>query len=408
MTPETGDENNDQSGGVKIGDVEGGIAGSTIAGRDVIKNITNYFIGDTDQQRAYQIRQNMLQLVKRTWIEGVLQQSVHNQTLIELGMETKPDALSHPWDAVVQMPDRETVPIQPGRTILQMFDQSNGSLLLLGEPGSGKTTMVLELCRLLIEQAEEEPYRQIPIVFNLSTWKPDPKKKLVQAFTDWLVNELKDKYSVPNKVSRPWIEKDALVLLLDGLDEVSGENRDACVQTINEFLAEHSMSLAVCSRKQEYEALPTQLALRDALLIQPLTNRQVDEYLQAAGEGLISVKNALKRDPELREFAQTPLILNILLLAYQDASEEDLAALEKSGNYQGRLMDVYIDRMFKRRTTSHSFSRINTQVWLSWLAQDDDGAKANHIFHRSHTTKLVTLSQCCQTNDFLAGFWTAV
>lgn len=369
MAAETVNENDDQKGGVIIGDVDGGIENSTIAGRDVIKNITNYFIGDSNKQRDIRNRHNMLQLVQKTWIEGVLNQSLHGQALLELGMETKPGALINPWDKEVQMPDRESEPVKPGTSMLKLFDQANGSLLILGEPGSGKTTVLLELCRLLIEQAEEELAKQIPIVLNLSTWKPNAKKKPTQAFTEWLVSELKDKYFVSNKISRPWIEEDALVLLLDGMDEISAENRDTCVLVINEFLTEHSIPVAVCSRRQEYEGLSTRLALRDALLIQSLTIQQVDAYLRAAGEGLAMIDQALKRDPGLQEFAQSPLILTTLLLAYQDASEEDLAALEKAGNYQKRLFDIYIDRMFKRRSISQSYSPAKTQAWLSWLAQ---------------------------------------
>lgn len=367
MTSEPGDERHKHTGGAYIGgsvDTRGG----DFVGRDYIKQITNIFLGDTEQQRDFRNRQNMLQLVWNTWIEGVLNPSLQNKAIIDLDMETNPDALIHPWDMVIQIPDKESVPVKPGTTILEIFNQANRSLLLLGEPGSGKTTMLLELCRQLIKQAEEDTYQQIPVIFNLSTWKPDSKKTLAQAFADWLVSELKDKYFVPNKISRLWIEKDFLVLLLDGLDEISGENLDICVNSINAFLAEHSMPLVVCSRTQEYEALSTKFALHGALLIQPITDRQLDDYMKEAGKGLVSVEKALKRDPELQEFAKTPLILNILTLAYQDASEDDLIALEKSENYRKHLFDVYIDQMFRRRTIRNTYKTKNTLKWLSWIA----------------------------------------
>jgi hypothetical protein len=46
----------------------------------------------------------MLQLVRNTWIKGVLEQSLHGAAMIELGMEERADAVERPWDMIVQMP----------------------------------------------------------------------------------------------------------------------------------------------------------------------------------------------------------------------------------------------------------------------------------------------------------------
>ena len=152
----------------------------------VAQVITNIFRGGIDEARELHLRQRMLQLVWNTWIEGVLKKSLFIEVHIELNMETRPDAVEHPWDTVVQMPDKEHVPVAPGTTILELLDQANGSLLILGEPGSGKTTMLLELCQLAIERAKADPLQPIPVVLSLSSWKPEPHKNIVQAFTDWL------------------------------------------------------------------------------------------------------------------------------------------------------------------------------------------------------------------------------
>src|SRR5262245_59491247 len=61
---------------VTIGDIQGGIYGSEIAGRDISigQKIVNIFTGDTSQ-RDQRNRQTMLKLVKDFWVKGVLENS---------------------------------------------------------------------------------------------------------------------------------------------------------------------------------------------------------------------------------------------------------------------------------------------------------------------------------------------
>jgi hypothetical protein len=163
----------------------------------------------------------------------------------------------------------------------------------LGEPGSGKTTTLLELARDLIARAEKDSTLPIPVVFNLSSWaeqrqkrskKRQPQAEKPQAIAQWLVNELRAKYGVPSKMGRQWIEKNDLILLLDGLDEVKSEHRRACVDAINDFRLEHGLTgIVVGSRTREYEELASRLKLNGAVLIQPLTSEQIDHYIAAGG-----------------------------------------------------------------------------------------------------------------------------
>ena len=118
-------------------------------------------------------------------------------------------------------------PILPeGTTVIDLFDQlgTGRTLLLLGEPGAGKTITLLQLARELLTRAEQDMEALIPVVFNLSSWG---SKTL--SIADWLAAELTTKYQVPKAIAQPWIREQQLLLLLDGLDEVRAEHRDACV-----------------------------------------------------------------------------------------------------------------------------------------------------------------------------------
>ena len=184
--------------------------------------------------REVRNRQAMLKLVNDIWIKSVLENPLHGAALIALGLEERKDAVESPRDRDLQTPDQSNRLLPPGTKIVDVFDQKGHPLLILGEPGSGKTIMLLELARDTIARAEKDSDEPIPVVFNLSSWT-DTK----QSIADWLVNELDNIYKIPNKIALSWIGNDMLLLLLDGLDEVALERREKCVEAINEFRQKH-------------------------------------------------------------------------------------------------------------------------------------------------------------------------
>ncbi len=329
--------------------------------RPRIYKISSY---NTEQQRARRNRLAMLQLVRNTWIKGVLEQSLHGAAMIELGMEERTDAVEKPWDMIVQMPDREDRVLPPSTRMVDVFDETGGALLILGEPGSGKTTMLLELTHQTIERAEEYPTQPIPVVFNLSSWAVRE-----QAIADWLVDEMRTKYNIPKKIAKSWIWNDELLLLLDGLDEVKTDRQEACVKAINKFHQEHLVPLAVCSRLADYEALTGQLKLQGAVVLRPLTKQQIDQYLSGIGVELQAVQESLKRDLALQELAKSPLTLSIMTLAYRGMSLERLQALQRVEDRRKHLFSTYVQRMFQRRGVDERYSPKKTIFWLTWLAQ---------------------------------------
>src|SRR3954469_14227073 len=134
----------------------------------------------------------MLEKVKKTWIDGYLKDSLHNLARIDLDLEERPSTVSSPWDLILQRPGRNREPVPAGQPISAIFNDVGRSLLILGDPGSGKTTLLLELARDLLERAEQHVDHPIPVVFHLSSWAVRRSP-----LTDWLVDELDKRYSVP-------------------------------------------------------------------------------------------------------------------------------------------------------------------------------------------------------------------
>ena len=120
----------------------------------------------TTSAREERNRQGMLELVSNSWVKGVLEQSLHGEVLIELGLEERRDAVLNSQGIELQTPGKPNCLLPPSMEIVDVFDEVGQTLLIMGEPGSGKTTMLLELARGTIELIEEDPHHQIPVVFN--------------------------------------------------------------------------------------------------------------------------------------------------------------------------------------------------------------------------------------------------
>jgi signal peptidase I len=314
-------------------------------------------------RQEYLNRQALLNKVQNFWIKGVLERSLYNQARIELGLEDRLDALDMAWVT----PEHPRLPLPRGTKVISKFDELGvgaRTLLILGAPGSGKTTALLELTCDLIDRAEQDIHQPIPVVFNLPSWAGEKHK-----LADWLVLELKAKYHESSKsLCQSWIEKQQLLLLLDGLDEMRAERREECVKAINQFTQEHGQTeIVVTSRIKDYENLSSRLQFQGAVFIQPLNPEQIHDYLNQASDRLAGVKLALQTDTAIQELARTPLMLSVMVLAYEGLEPAELPqmSLEEQRKY---LFDKYIKRMLDRRWEQR-YPKEKVLHWLKFLAR---------------------------------------
>jgi len=348
-----------------IGDGNVQVAGdhnTVTVNQTIIQKFFNIFKSDAEtlEQRNRRI---LLNHVENAWIKGVLDASLHGAALLELGIKQDPEAVTqYPW-TLKKESTHETLPA--GTSMLEIFDSigMGRSLLILGAPGSGKTTMLLELARGLIARAREDVTQPIPMVFNLSSWTES------KTLADWLAQELNNLYSVPRKTAPDWVKGNKLLLLLDGLDEVRQESRAKCVEAINEFREQNGLtSLAVCSRSQDYSDLKATLSFEGAIEVQPLTQGQITEFFNRIEDEMAGIKQALEKDSGLREMAETPLFLNIMLMAYRGKRDVEISVAGDENAQRRHLFDYYIQHMFEWRSKNVRFKKQDVLHWLSWLA----------------------------------------
>ncbi len=263
-----------------------------------------------------------------------------------------------------------------GTKILDIFDQVDRCLLILGDPGSGKTTAMLELARDLISLAELDGGQPVPVILNLSSWSENQ-----EPLHEWVQHELNSQYNVAPAMCKQWIDVDQLggrphlVLLLDGLDEVQQQYREVCVARINEMKAAYGdcMPFAVCSRIADYDLLKQKLNLSASIVIQPLGEDQVDRYFESLGHDYQELHDMLAADLVLRSAVDTPLMLRILVTAYQGLAGSALPKFDSVEKQRKYLLASYVDhveRAFSKdcHQLAAQYPRKEALHTLGWMA----------------------------------------
>lgn len=254
--------------------------------------------------------------------------------------------------------------LPPETRVIEVFTREEiaGRLLILGEPGSGKTITLLQLADDLIEQAEQDSTPQVPVIFELSAWKNDK-----QSLPQWLVAQLRDNYSIDEKVSQKWLENKRILPLLDGLDELGLPRQRLAIQAINQYLQQDlSRRLVVCCRWEEYRRGKKKLhQLHGAYYLQPPSDSVIRDYLQSLGQQQLWSK--IDSNPLMKELAQKPLFLNLMIPAFKGEailSEEKLFEDYIAGQLNP---DNHDPRKYPQGVP---YTEENTKHWLSYLARN--------------------------------------
>ena len=289
--------------------------------------------------------------------------------------------------------------LDPGQLMIEVFGREDivGKLLILGTPGAGKTTVLLSLAEQLLVGAIASPQTCIPIIFELSTWKNDN-----QPIQDWLIEQLYDLYGGDRKLRRyeQWLEKQVLLPLLDGLDELGMERQQKCMAKLNEFTRQYRQ-VVVCCRSKEFEESGIQLGnLRGAVALEPLSDRQIQTYLQQVErEGLWQ---QIQKTPEMQQMLEpndgeagllrVPLFVSLAASIY-DANQPFRT--------KGELLERYIDRQLRfdirssdrrkeleRRKWAYATPEKEPSVkltlsYLAWLARQlDKSSEVNFLLEK--------------------------
>jgi HEAT repeat protein len=229
----------------------------------------------------------------------------------------------------------QTLPAQ------QVLSFRKNKAVLLGAPGSGKTTLVNYFALMLSGQAMSDPTQiglsqgedWLPIVVRIRDWALEPKLGLL-AYLRWYATESLAVKALPEGFFEHWLERGRSLILLDGLDEVVDEGqRRRIVEQIETFLHQYQENPAVITSRPagyrwdffnleefpHYTLEPFDERQRNLFIDHWYSNRERDPA--KAERRKADLCKALKGKDRLRLLAKNPLLLTIIALIHRYQAE---------------------------------------------------------------------------------------
>ncbi|MEW5868384.1 MAG: tetratricopeptide repeat protein [Chloroflexota bacterium] len=324
-------------------------------------------------------RDVLLEKIRQEWIENWQGCSLQRRVVEQLELQDQPGALAELRVQVSGAEGQSTQALPLGPQLIPLFEQCGRWMWVLGQPGSGKTSVLHELVHRLGGRASRNQARPVPVVLNLSTWKPQER-----SLARWAAAELERRYQVPVKLSLRWLESSALVLLLDGLEQVPPEARLECVQAIQRFAFGYSQAGVVVScDPQAYAELAPHLEAHLALRLLPLEAAQVEASLRLAGRGALACYRAWAERPAMQAALQSPLLLDLFLLAVANGAAETLVDVASPEELRQRLLENYAGKALEDFALPEGATREDAQRWLAWIARNLRQRRQRTLFQES-------------------------
>lgn len=288
----------------------------------------------------------------------------------------------------------------------------NGRLVILGDPGAGKTLSAITLVLQLLKDLDGTR-GPVPVRFSLASWNPG------LAGEEWLARQLASDYGIPPVVGAKLIAAGRVTPVLDGLDEMDGDlgvggsldRALAALEWLNEdfVLGDDYAPAVVTCRAKQYRTLRERGKVvhgaKEVSLLELSVadiRAHVDKVFAYAEDRRLQWHPVLDRLDEtdfsaIRSVLSTPWRLTLAITLVKDGRSPDTLLRPKAGESSeetgarvgDELLAGYIpaatrlaskreDPAIKRGAT---YDPVVVQRWLGELARRlvrDDGGSGTH------------------------------
>jgi hypothetical protein len=211
-----------------------------------------------------------------------------------------------------------------------LFAECSGRLLIVGEPGSGKTVALYRMIEDYHRRPPADPYTAVLV--NLSAWQPT-----FATFEDFLVHTLCDQQGPYRNKATGTLTTAAndrrFAVFLDGLDEIAPEHRKGFVDTFERYMKKPSQAPVVLTcRDTEYQELSVKLGLNMAVKIADLADsvvrKEAERLARAHKPGWETIAKSA-----LPAWIRRPLFLSMAIRAGIDPTSVRLEGVEPGDEF---------------------------------------------------------------------------
>ncbi|NET68431.1 MAG: NACHT domain-containing protein [Moorea sp. SIO1G6] len=279
-----------------------------------------------------------------------------------------------------EKPERALLEKTTGRKFLaqQLLSQSQSRrVVILGAPGSGKTTLMSYFAVMLAESKAEVlgldgDTDWLPILIRMRDFGINLDKNLIDYARGFAENTMSVQ-RLPVGFFEHWLSDGRALILLDGLDEVAEEaKRNDVVRRIENFLGQFDRNRAIItSRPAGYRRDFFRTEDFPHYQIEPFDDSKISAFIdnwynsrfqdQAEAERRKdSLRKALDDNDRIKLLARNPLLLTIIALIHRYQ-----AVLPKE---RYKLYDKAVETLL---TSWDANKELSSDKWLTYLSLDD-------------------------------------
>lgn len=272
-------------------------------------------------------------------------------------------------------------------SVLEYYDSlSPGRLVVLGEPGAGKTVLVMQLLIKLLNERKHDTSKPVPVLISAAAYDTS------LAWDKWLAGHLALRFGIGAEIAARLVRDGRILPVVDGVDEMDPVGKPVragvLVAALNASMrGQEKAPVVVTCRLGEYQALVREIDRATHIEMLPLTSDETVGYLQdqflnqdeqQRWEPVVACLRANPDGPLATQLA-TPWRLTLALAAFRDEGDPssllppapnltDEAAPRYARRVDSLLLGRYVSSAVRLHDADKRYGEQHVQRWLTALA----------------------------------------